>query len=57
VNGKNEALNQRIKQCLEESGLNKKGLNGYYAVTIKLNDNNTHYRYQRNKEKNKIDEI
>lgn len=50
VNGKNEALNQCVKKCLEENGLNKKGLNGYYAVTIKLNENKAPYRSpERNK--------
>lgn len=52
VNGKSEALNQCIKKCLEESRLNKKGLNGYYAVTIKLNGNKTpNGTYERNKSK------
>ncbi len=57
VNGKNEALNQRIKQCLEENGLNKKGLNGYYAVTIKLNEaKKTNHTHERNKSKRVIAE-
>jgi hypothetical protein len=38
VKGKNDDLNQSVKKCLEDTGLNRKGLNGYYTVTIKLND-------------------
>ena len=37
VEGSNEILNQKVKDVLEETGFNKKGLTGYYTVTIKLN--------------------
>lgn len=54
INGKNEVLNQCIKKCLEETGLNKKGLNGYYSVTIKLNGDKTATPYQKGKYKTDI---
>lgn len=37
VEGTNAELNQIVKERLEKVGFNKKGLNGYYTVTIKLN--------------------
>lgn len=37
IEGKNYRLNQMVKKCLEQNGINKKGLNGYYSVVIKLN--------------------
>jgi hypothetical protein len=38
IQGKNEGLNLDIKKCLEGSYLYKKDLNGYYSITIKVNE-------------------
>jgi hypothetical protein len=37
VEGLNQTLNTQVKERLEKTGFTKKGLNGYYTITIKLN--------------------
>lgn len=37
VEGNNETLNQKVAQRLESFGFTKKGLTGYYTVTIRMN--------------------
>jgi hypothetical protein len=36
IEGANENLNQKVKEILEKDGFNRKVLNGYYTITIKL---------------------
>jgi hypothetical protein len=37
VEGADPVLNQKVKERLEKTGFTRKGLNGYYTLTIKLN--------------------
>jgi hypothetical protein len=55
IEGKNYRLNQMVKKCLEQNGLNKKGLNGYYSIVIKLKDASE--KTLTFKEKNKLHDL